>query len=201
MRCSRFVAAALLSTAATTAFADTFTVYVFNREYSQNNPAQDPPPGLPDDPTISIGDTVHWVLLEGFHTVDGCSGGSETYSSGALFTVGQTFDHTFTHAGVFEYYCAFHGNDNGDGTAGGMAGMVTVIDGMPACIADIGVAGGIPGHDGALDNNDFIAFINFFFDQNPIADMGVAGGLPGQDGLFDNNDFIAFITHFFDGCQ
>ena len=67
--------------------------------------------------------------------------------------------------------------------------------------ADLGKAGGLPGSDGLLDNNDFIAFINYFFTNNPAADLGVGGGGPGSDGLFDNNDFISFITLFFDGCQ
>ena len=71
----------------------------------------------------------------------------------------------------------------------------------PTCTADIGTAGGEPGQDGLLDNNDFIAFITYFFAQDPIADMGTAGGEPGSDTLWDNNDFIAFINHFFDGCQ
>jgi hypothetical protein len=66
--------------------------------------------------------------------------------------------------------------------------------------ADIGSAGGLPGPDGLLNNNDFIAFITYFFNQDPIADMGVAGGLPGSDGHWDNNDFIAFINLFFAGC-
>ena len=66
--------------------------------------------------------------------------------------------------------------------------------------ADIGGAGGLPGADGALDNNDFIVFIDYFFNQNPVADMGVQGGLAGSDGQFDNNDFIAFIDKFFLGC-
>ena len=65
--------------------------------------------------------------------------------------------------------------------------------------ADIGAAGGEPGSDEHLDNNDFIAFITFFFEQNAIADMGVAGGEPGSDSTWDNNDFIAFINHFFAG--
>ncbi|MFT3684662.1 MAG: FG-GAP-like repeat-containing protein [Phycisphaerales bacterium] len=33
------------------------------------------------------------------------------------------------------------------------------------CVADLGATGGLPGHDGALDNNDFIAFINAFFNH------------------------------------
>ncbi|MFT3687110.1 MAG: GC-type dockerin domain-anchored protein [Phycisphaerales bacterium] len=65
--------------------------------------------------------------------------------------------------------------------------------------ADIGSAGGLPGADGHLNNNDFIAFITYFFAQNPIADMGTVGGLPGHDSQWNNNDFIAFINYFFAG--
>ena len=77
---------------------------------------------------------------------------------------------------------------------------IDLPDVVPTCTADVGAAGGEPGQDGLLDNNDFIAFINYFFEQNPIADMGMAGGEPGSDTLFDNNDFIAFINFFFAGC-
>jgi hypothetical protein len=71
----------------------------------------------------------------------------------------------------------------------------------PLCRADIGSAGGQAGPDHALDNNDFIVFINLFFNTDPQADFGAAGGLPGPDGQFDNNDFIAFINAFFDGAS
>ncbi|MFT3684677.1 MAG: GC-type dockerin domain-anchored protein [Phycisphaerales bacterium] len=67
--------------------------------------------------------------------------------------------------------------------------------------ADIGSTGGQPGPDNALDNNDFIVFITYFFNHNVIADMGTTGGIPGNDGAFDNNDFIAFINYFFAGCN
>jgi hypothetical protein len=70
----------------------------------------------------------------------------------------------------------------------------------PPCPADLGSSGGAAGADGHLDNNDFIVFINFFFDSNPAADRGQAGGLAGSDGQFDNNDFIVFINQFFAGC-
>ncbi|MFT3686814.1 MAG: GC-type dockerin domain-anchored protein [Phycisphaerales bacterium] len=81
---------------------------------------------------------------------------------------------------------------------------VTAFDALftaHCCPADIGLQGGLPGRDGALDNNDFIVFISHFFNHNNIADMGVQGGLPGHDGQFDNNDFIAFIGLFFQGCN
>ncbi len=68
------------------------------------------------------------------------------------------------------------------------------------CPADLGQQGGLSGGDGLLDNNDFIVFIDDFFNANALADVGVQGGLHGSDGLFDNNDFIAFIDLFFAGC-
>ena len=70
----------------------------------------------------------------------------------------------------------------------------------PPCPADLGGSGGLVGHDGQLDNNDFIAFISLFFATDARADVGMAGGVAGSDGAFDNNDFIAFISLFFDGC-
>ncbi|MFT3683582.1 MAG: GC-type dockerin domain-anchored protein [Phycisphaerales bacterium] len=66
--------------------------------------------------------------------------------------------------------------------------------------ADLGQQGGADGFDGALDNNDFIVFINKFFAMDPVADQGRQGGLQGNDGFYDNNDFIAFISNFFNGC-
>ena len=92
--------------------------------------------------------------------------------------------------------------DTGVGTAPVVdMGAYEYIPSPTACPADLGEQGGGPGHDGLLDNNDFIAFINYFFELDPHADLGVQGGEIGQDGLFDNNDFIAFITLFFQGCQ
>ena len=87
----------------------------------------------------------------------------------------------------------------------GIAGTVTSVPvvltvGCACGPADVGQAGGLEGEDGSLDNNDFIVFINRFFNADPLADVGIAGGLPGSDGQLDNNDFIAFIDHFFAGC-
>jgi hypothetical protein len=68
-----------------------------------------------------------------------------------------------------------------------------------ACTADVGAQGGVPGHDGLLDNNDFISFIDLFFTQNEEADLGSQGGIAGSDNTWDNNDFIVFIDAFFNG--
>ncbi|MBY0308174.1 MAG: matrixin family metalloprotease [Phycisphaerales bacterium] len=69
-----------------------------------------------------------------------------------------------------------------------------------ACRVDLGAQGGVPGADGALDNNDFIVFVNDYFSGNPRADFGGTGGLPTPDGVLDSNDFIAYIGAFFAGC-
>lgn len=63
--------------------------------------------------------------------------------------------------------------------------------------ADIGRAGGLVGADGALDNNDFVVFIDWFFTTDVRCDMGKAGGMPGGDGVLDNNDVIVFMNLFF----
>jgi hypothetical protein len=70
----------------------------------------------------------------------------------------------------------------------------------PACPADLGQQGGIPGADGVLDNNDFVAFIDAFFAHGTAADLGSQGGVAGSDGQWDNNDFVVFIDLFFAGC-
>ena len=57
--------------------------------------------------------------------------------------------------------------------------------------------GGVQGADGHLDNNDFVVFIDLFFNHSPIADVGSQGGVAGADGAWDNNDFIVFIDQFF----
>src|SRR3954467_12028962 len=99
----------------------TVTVHIFNFDFSAN------PQGQPIvDPTIHVGDTIHWVDDQGFHSTTSVAGSAESWDSGAQNT-GFTFDHTFTHAGTFTYFCSIHGQDNGNGTAGGMSGTITVL--------------------------------------------------------------------------
>ena len=82
-----------------------------------------------------------------------------------------------------------------------LGGAPRIVVSVSLCLADIGKAGGEFGRDGALDNNDFISFIDRFFNQEMgVADIGKAGGEFGRDGALDNNDFIVFIGAFFDGC-
>src|SRR5947209_2123702 len=101
--------------------ASTQQVHVFDFDYSTS------PAGQPImDATVNVGDTVHWVWDTGFHDVQSVIGSIESFNS-AVVGPGSTFDHTFTHAGVYHYYCTIHGFDAGNGTAGGMAGTITVL--------------------------------------------------------------------------
>jgi len=91
------------------------------------------------EPTINLGDSIHWVFLDSTHTTTSCGHQTESWSSPFLGT-GQSFDHTFTHMGDFGYFCQLHGSDNGNGTGSGMASFVHVVP-APASLGVLGVAG------------------------------------------------------------
>jgi plastocyanin len=80
----------------------------------------------PSTVTIQLGDSVHWVWNADNHSTTSVAGIAESWNSGIQNT-GFTFDHTFTRAGSFAYYCIPHGTDNGNGTASGMAGTIEVV--------------------------------------------------------------------------
>jgi len=83
----------------------------------------------PADLTIHVGDTVRWVWASSGHSVvsgtDGnadnqlCSPSNTGCDNPPLSSKGFTFEHTFTEAGTFPYYCSVH-------FSLGMTGTVTV---------------------------------------------------------------------------
>ena len=136
------------------------------------------------------------------------------YYNGVGAEVAGTYSPTLNMALMYDPFGSkfrgYHQGQHGEGSQVVISGIVgtcflgtpsqmIVIDGPPVITADIGGPGGLPGHDGQLDNNDFIVFINWFFTGDSRADLGVAGGVSGHDGVFDNNDFIVFINEFFAG--
>lgn len=73
----------------------------------------------PDPANVKVGDNVTWSNDDTmFHTVTSGTGTSDTnkgkeFDSGlsgptALTTTGKTFDHKFTTAGEFPYFCQLH---------------------------------------------------------------------------------------------
>lgn len=71
---------------------------------------------------------------------------------------------------------------------------------VAVCAADVGSQGAVPVPDGTVDSNDFIVYIDRFFNQDPAADIGTQGGVEGADSTWDNNDFVVFIDRFFADC-
>jgi plastocyanin len=85
--------------------------------------------GAHANPTINVGDDVHWVWSAANiapHSTTAAAGQLESWDSG-LHTAPFAFDHVFTQAGTFNYFCLLHGFDAGGGNVGGMSGQITVV--------------------------------------------------------------------------
>ncbi len=100
--------------------ADVRTVYVFNFEFSVN-----PEGGPIVDAYVTAGDTVRWAWQSGNHTTTSVSGSTETWNA-SITQSSPVFQRVFNTVGKYTYYCIPHGVDNGNGTASGMAGTITV---------------------------------------------------------------------------
>ena len=75
------------------------------------------------DLTIDQGDTVIWTWGDAVpHTVENEVGNSvETFNSGVITGMGETYSYTFTVVGDNDYFCGIHG-------AGSMSGTITVLE-------------------------------------------------------------------------
>ena len=92
----------------------------------------------PSTVTISVGDTVRWTWGSSNHsvtsgtpcTVDGqfCSPNDTNCSAGTLSNTGFVYEHTFTVAGTYSYFCHAH-------CAFGMTGTVNVVSGSATWLA------------------------------------------------------------------
>ena len=92
----------------------------------------------PSTVTISVGDTVRWTWGSSNHsvtsgtpcTVDGqfCSPNDTNCSAGTLSNMGFVYEHTFTVAGTYSYFCHLH-------CSLGMTGTVNVVSGSATWLA------------------------------------------------------------------
>lgn len=75
-------------------------------------------PGIgTSDTTVHVGDTVHWIWKTDAHSVTTDTG---EWADSGVHNTGFTFDHTFSTAGTFDYYCIIHGDS-------GMTGAIKVV--------------------------------------------------------------------------
>jgi plastocyanin len=89
----------------------------------------------PADVVIPVGGTVRWVWAASFHTVtsgsngvaDGlfCSPSDQNCSGNPTSNAGAIYEHTFSQAGTFPYFCQIH-------WPSGMTGTVTVSGAVTA---------------------------------------------------------------------
>jgi hypothetical protein len=112
------------------------------------------------------------------------------------------FEHTFSHVGRFWYYCLPHGFDLGNGTAGGMAGTITVTYAGDANVdftvdlIDFGILKDFFGagntraqadftYDGKVDLDDFGVLKDNFGRSTPVPEPSgfVLAGLAGLAAL------------------
>ena len=66
---------------------------------------------LPSEVTIGVGESVTWYNdSTTAHTVTSGNpeDGPDSVFDSSLFLAGNTFSHTFTEAGQFEYFCSIH---------------------------------------------------------------------------------------------
>jgi hypothetical protein len=113
---------------ATRTNAATTTVYVISFDFIAASGGQ-------TNPTINLGDTVTWVWSNGHHSATAAPGQLESWDSGQQ-TAGSgatNFSHTFSHLGVYYYYCTVHSRSTGcrmvAPNIGNMTGTVTVVSG------------------------------------------------------------------------
>ncbi|HYD01414.1 MAG TPA: GC-type dockerin domain-anchored protein, partial [Phycisphaerales bacterium] len=153
--------------------------------------------------STTTGGRVAWSVNPATAEIDIPGRGVRTFGPNAVMW-GAMYNFRFTSLAEPSLGVARLGLFRSPTDATGYQGSSLAIEGIKVptvCAADVGGQGGIAGPDGTLDNNDFIVFIDAFFNgDHLIADMGKAGGVAGPDNALDNNDFIVYIDDFFAGC-
>lgn len=124
----------ILSVTSPIVHAATIDVHVYNTEFSINLPG-----GPVIAATITQGDSIRWIWIQGGHTTTSVQGSPEQWNQ-PINSTNTQYSRQFNSVGVFVYYCIPHGADNGDGTASGMASSITVLPaGSGACCLPDGI--------------------------------------------------------------
>jgi len=113
---------------------------------------------------ISVGDTVRWTWASNFHSVTSgsscaannqfCSPNDTNCSAGTLSNTNFFYQHTFTQAGSFSYYCAAHCNQGMIGVINVVAPCIPPPSGMMAWFPGDGSGRDIQGRNGGVVQGD-----------------------------------------------
>jgi hypothetical protein len=82
---------------------------------------------------------VFWTVETNTHTTTAAADQTESWDSGDISSP-QTFSHTFTHAGTFNYYCMIHGHNPSGNLVTGMSGNVVVNGITPSGLSTLTLA-------------------------------------------------------------
>ncbi|HZW05987.1 MAG TPA: hypothetical protein VFF65_02595 [Phycisphaerales bacterium] len=87
--------------------------------------------------------------------------------TGSIYSGTQTGTLTVSNVGPADQFAVFDCIvDACGGLVSAAAPLSVQLGGLgTGCLADLGQTGAVPGQDGALNNNDFIVFIDYFFNQ------------------------------------
>lgn len=149
----------------------------------------------PTSITIEPGDTVEWTWTTVHpHTVTSMAGSTETFNSGTLTGMGQTYDHEFTMEGTNPYECTVHTTMNGvitvEATAGLEENMVTELQFYPNPTSDILTIT-------AKDNIDRIEI----YDMNGRLVLETKGGNPTSKIYMQNYNAGTYLVKVFAAGQ
>ncbi len=200
----KFLLTFLLTMSLTLGFAQDHIIEVSNNIYT------------PANLTITQGESVEWVNLEGSHNVNGDQGtypgNPESFGNGAASSMAWTYEYTFTVPGTYSYQCDPHVGFGMVGTIIVEAGVVTgdlvisgIFDAQPSGagakgfelyavnnipnLADFGV--GSANNGGGSDGEEF-----------SFPSMAVSAGdciyVAADSALF--NDFFGFFPNFTGGA-
>ena len=116
--------------------------------------------------TIGVGDTVRWTWASSFHNVASgascsansqfCSPNNMNCAAGTLSNSGAVYQHTFTQAGTFAYFCSQHCAQGMTGTVNVVAGCASPPSGMVAWWPGDGSGRDIQGRNGGAVQGDAI---------------------------------------------
>lgn len=137
---------------------------------------------VPASLTISPGDAVRWIWVEGMHTTtSGTAGTPNGIWNAPIDVANTTFTRTFNSAGTFPYYCAFHFGI-------GMTGTITVgSTNSPPVVAN-------PGPQAGVEETSFSVTVSATdADGDPLT-LTDLGTTPGWATFTDNGNNTATIS-------